>query len=141
MKKETIYAVSLGVLLGLIVAVIMVLILRPSGKQKVLSTNVKTTPKLNQMKKSYRSLEIIQPVDRQMSTSKNIIIKGKAEPKSMIIIESPFGEKIIKNSKQEFQTEFPLALGENLISIRAYINKNQTVPQMKTLQIYYIEEE
>jgi len=141
MKKEIIYAISFGVLLGLIVAVIIVLILRPSNKQKTLPSNTKTTLKPNQIKNNYYPLEITQPSDKQISTTKEIVIKGKVEPGSMIVIDSPYSEKIVKNSKQDFQIDFPLMLGENLISIKAYINKNQTIPQIKTLSVYYFEEE
>jgi hypothetical protein len=141
MKKETIYAIALGIILGLVIAFIVVLILRPTGQKKTIPSQTKISPKPNHVKKSFKSLEIIQPADRQIIDSKNITIKGKVEQGSMIIISSTAGEKILKNKDVNFQTEFPLVLGENIISVNAYIDKTQRVPQIKTLQVYYFQEE
>jgi hypothetical protein len=141
MKKETIYAISLGVFLGFLIAFIMILILRPSGQKKTMTSQSKTTIVPKKIKKNFQSLEISSPSDRQIMLSKKVTIRGSVEPGSLIIITSSASEKTIKNKEKNFQIDFPLVLGENVISIQAFVDKTQRTPQIKTLQVFYLEEE
>lgn len=139
MKKETILAIVFGIILGLIVALILIFFLRPSGKERIEQTKSTLTPKI--VKNNIVPLEIKEPSDRSISDKNTIMISGTAKKGSLIIIESPISEKVIKNKNESFKLNFPLARGENLITIRAYVDNTQTVPQIKTLQVYYLNEE
>ncbi len=139
MKKETILATVFGVLLGLIVAVILILVLRPSGKQKIEKTDSKLTPKISKSS-NIIPLEIKEPGDRKISEENTIKISGKVKKGSLIIIESPVSQEVLTNKQESFNVDFPLARGENLITVRAYVDRTQTIPQIKTLKVYYLSE-
>lgn len=139
MKKETILATVFGVLLGLIVAVILILVLRPSGKDRIERTKSTLTPKISS-NGNLMPLEIKEPPDRKISENNTIKITGKAKKGSLIIIESPVSQEVLTNKQESFNIDFPLTRGENLITIRAYVDKTQTVPQIKTLKVYYLNE-
>ncbi len=139
MKKETILATVFGVLLGLIVAVILILVLRPSGKERIERTKSTLTPKISK-NSNLMPLEIKEPSDRKISEDNTIKITGKAKKGSLIIIESPVSQEVLTNKQESFNIDFPLTRGENLITIRAYVDKTQTVPQIKTLKVYYLNE-
>ena len=139
MKKETILATVFGVLLGLIVAVILILVLRPSGKERIERTKSTLTPKISK-NSNLMPLEIKEPSDRKISEDNTIKITGKAKKGSLIIIESPVSQEVLTNKQESFNIDFPLTRGENLITIRAYVDKTQTIPQMKTLKVYYLNE-
>ncbi|MEX1052448.1 MAG: hypothetical protein WEC80_01210 [Patescibacteria group bacterium] len=138
MKKETLLAIIFGVFMGLIVAAILIFILRPSGEGTVQQADSLLTPKGEAA--NIMPLEISEPSDRSIRTTESIEISGKVKKDSLIVIESPITEEIIVNSEESFSVDFPLALGENLITIRAYVDKAQTIPQIKTLRVYYLEE-
>ena len=139
MKKETILATVFGVLLGLIVAVILILVLRPSGKERIERTKSTLTPKISK-NSNLMPLEIKDPSDRKISEDNTIKITGKAKKGSLIIIESAVSQEVLINKQESFNIDFPLTRGENLITIRAYVDKTQTVPQIKTLKVYYLNE-
>lgn len=139
MKKETILATVFGVLLGLIVAVILILVLRPSGKDRIERTKSTLTPKILS-NGNLMPLEIKEPSDRKISENDTIKITGRAKKGSLIIIESPVSQEVLTNKQESFNIDFHLTRGENLITIRAYIDKTQTVPQIKTLKVYYLNE-
>ena len=139
MKKETILATVFGVLLGLIVALILIFFLRPSGKERIEESKSTLTPKV--VKNNIVPLEIKEPSDRAISDKDTITISGTAKKGSLIIVESPISEEALTNKNESFKLSFPLARGENLITIRAYVDRTQTVPQIKTLKVYYLNEE
>ncbi len=140
MKKETILATVFGVLLGLIVALILIFFLRPSGYEKIEQTKSTLTPKVVK-NNNLVPLEIKEPSDRAISDKDTITISGTTKKGSLIIVESPISEKVLTNKSESFKLSFPLARGENLITIRAYVDRTQTVPQIKTLKVYYLNEE
>ncbi len=59
----------------------------------------------------------------------------------MIIIQSPIKDLVFKNDKEQFSTDFPLALGENVIRIGAYPQDKLLRSQEKELRIYYFSEQ
>jgi len=139
MKKETVLAITFGVLLGLTVAVILIFVLRPSGEEKIAQSDSKLTPKVNSG--NIIPLEVKEPTDRKISSSDSIKISGTVNKNSLIIIESSIADKVLNNKQDSFNVDFPLTLGENIITIRAYVDKTQTVPQVKTLKVYYLNQE
>ncbi|MFH1827442.1 MAG: hypothetical protein ABH812_03375 [bacterium] len=139
MKKETVLAITFGVLLGLIVAVILIFVLRPTGGDKVAQPEKNTVPKTKTT--NLLPLEIKEPADKKISSTDSIKISGTVNKGTLIIIESPISTKVINNKSDSFSLDFPLSLGENVITIRAYADKAQTVPQVKTLKVYYLNKE
>lgn len=134
------FATVFGVLLGLTVALILIFFLRPSGKESIEQAKSTLTPKIVK-NSNLVPLEIKEPSDRTISDKDSLTISGTAKKDSLLIFESAISEKVLTNKNESFKLSFPLARGENLITIRAYVDRTQTVPQIKTLKVYYLNEE
>lgn len=141
MKKETIAAIFFGVLLGVIGAFIMISKAKQISSNKVMNENVKnTTATASSKLKNIKNLEVTSPTNQSLSSTNSLIVKGKVEKNSLIVIQSPVKEVVLKNNKESFETAFPLALGENLITITAYPKDTHISPQQKVLKVYYLDE-
>ena len=139
MKKETGVAIFFGVILGLVVAVVMVLRLRGFVGQRILPGENQVTPTVA-ASNSIQPLEISSPTPNIITSNNIISIKGKVVVGSLIVIQSPIRDMTFVNKNQDFSTDFPLSLGENVISITAYPKNSQTNPQSKTLRVYYLDQ-
>lgn len=143
MKKETIVAIFFGLLFGAVVAVFISL----KSKDIELSTNkVIAPPKDNNLSLNVtgiqiQSLELSEPADNAIFEKDTVHFKGTASKDSLIIIQSPIKDLIVKNTQGKFDLEFPLALGENSIKIVVYPKEKQFRPQEKFIKIYYIDSE
>ena len=143
MKKETIIAIFLGLLFGGVVAVFISLkskdielstnkVIAPS-KEKILSPNLTGT--------EIQTLELSEPANNAIFEKDIIRFKGIAAKNSLIIIQSPIKDLVVKNIQGKFNLEFPLALGENSIKIVVYPKEKQFKPQEKFIKVYYIDSE
>ncbi|KKQ24271.1 MAG: hypothetical protein US40_C0002G0102 [Candidatus Roizmanbacteria bacterium GW2011_GWC2_37_13] len=143
MKKETIIAIFLGIAFGGFLAFFLIVknkeiqlnknkIIAPTGliTQSAVKSNIVVTP-----------LEITEPNDGAIFDKNSVEIKGKVSKNSLIVIQSPIKDLVFKNEKEDFSTDFPLALGENVIKIVVYPSDKQLRSQEKDLRIYYLEEE
>jgi len=139
MKKETIIAIIFGVFFG---AIFSFFFIDSSKKQfqspKLLSNLITITPKNKVTEIVSQNLEIITPENNSISNQKQIVIKGKAPKKSLMIIQSPIKDITFENENESFTIDFPLAYGANQISIFSY-PKNSPTPLFKNLIIYYLE--
>ena len=86
-------------------------------------------------------MEILEAKDGEVFNSKTVSIKGKADNGSLIVIQSATKELVMKNEKGEFTVSFPLALGENLIKITAYLKDSKVRPQERELRIFNLDDE
>lgn len=141
MKKEIGVAIFFGVVLGLVVAIFMIINFWGAGgqRQNITGSSVSPTPKTKEVQ--IKPLVITQPTDSSITNKNNITIKGKADIKQLIVIQSPIKDTVLNNEKEDFSLNFPLALGENIITISAYAKKSQSIPQVKTLKVYFLNEE
>ena len=142
MKKETVVAVILGVGFGLIVAVFMVVRTRPQTTQniKTITNSISNEPTKQINQSLVTNLEIVSPKDNAVIKDKIVTITGKATKNSMIIIQSPVKDIIIKNKETNFKVDMPLSLGENIIQVNVYPDDKNIPFQRKQLQVYYLEE-
>ncbi len=143
MKKEAVVAVAFGIVLGSILGIILIL----KNKEHQLAKN-KTLAPLEKGTRTSRAanfnvyqLEVIEPGDRSIVYKNTITIRGNFSKNSMIIIQSPIKDLVFKNDKEQFSTDFPLALGENVIRIGAYPQDKLLRSQEKELRIYYFSEQ
>ncbi len=142
MKKETIFAIILGVAAGVGVAFFMVLKARESQIQKAkpIST-INLTPSVAIQNTQITNLEVSEPETGFITSSKAVTIKGKATKNSLLVVQSP-----IKNIVQELKADnftinsFPLAQGENVIHLTVYPKNPQFASQEKEIRVYLIEE-
>jgi len=141
MKKETIAAVFFGVVLGVGGAFILITRARQMSNQntKNIPNTKHISPAVAQNSKT-QLLELSDPKNASIYASSTMKIKGKMSKNSLIVIQSPIKEVVLQNEAETFQTDFPLALGENVISITAYAKDSKTPAQQKNLKIYYLDE-
>ncbi|HRN70196.1 MAG TPA: hypothetical protein PLS49_03335 [Candidatus Woesebacteria bacterium] len=141
MKRETVIAISLGILLGVGIG-FFVLFKSINGEQtKVIpvgDTEANKVVTTNATSAGQTILTIQEPVENVVVNKKDITIKGKAQPDSLIVIQSQVSNAVLKNEKEDFSIPFSLALGENTLSINAYSNSSN--PQEIILKVYYVEE-
>lgn len=141
MKRETVFAISLGILLGVGIG-FFVLFKSINGEQtKVIpvgDTEQNKVVTTNATSSGQTILTIQEPAENIVVNSKDITIKGKAEPNSLIVVQSQVSNVVEKNDTEDFSIPFSLALGENTLSISAYSNSSN--PQEIILKVYYVEE-
>jgi len=140
MKKETITAVSFGIILGVIVALFVIFQSKEKQLSKAKPINNQTTTMTPKIKtNNIPFIEVTSPSDKVVVGSNSVVLKGKANKNSLIVIQSPIKELVFKNTKEEFSQEFPLALGENAIELTNYPADNTSSAVHKELRIYYLE--
>lgn len=141
MKSESVVTALIGIILGAVVAFLLLFNTKVKIKQekKIIAKKESIIPTVPASEEKNRQSLIIEKPDNEIISQKNIItIKGQANKDSVIIIQSPSAEKVIKNNESKFSVDFPLAPGENLINITAYLTKGET--EEKELKIYYFAE-
>lgn len=141
MNRETIIAVTLGILLGVGIGFFVLFQSSRTDQTKVIPVNSNSENKkvvTTSRGEDEAVLEIKGPLDLTIVDKNQITIKGAAEKDSLIVIQSPVNNKVFKTDKESFETTFPVALGENMISVNMY-SKSST-PQEVTLKVYYVQE-
>lgn len=142
MKKETIIAIAFGIIFGAVVAVIII----TQNKQSQLSKNKEMNPRSNITPSIVKTnelaiLEIGEPSNGTIVSKNSIAIKGRAPKNAVIVIQSPIKDTVIKTEDGGFSTDFPLALGENTITVTSYAKDGQTQTQEKEIRVYYLDEQ
>ena len=143
MKKETIIAIFFGVAFGALVALFLLIKNKELQltKTKTIAPTEKTSSKPKNIPVELKSLEILNPPDSTIVDSKSAKIEGKTTKGALLIIQSPIKEVILTAEKDQFSLDFPLALGENVVKITAYLKDGQMRSQEKELRIYNLDEQ
>lgn len=143
MKKETIIAIFFGLLFGGVVAVFISLKSRDIelSKNKVIAPPKEKVLSVNLTGTEMQPLVLTEPANDAIFEKNIIRFKGTVAKDSLIIIQSPIKDLIVKNTQEKFDLEFPLALGENSIKIVVYPKEKQFRPQEKFIKVYYIDSE
>lgn len=141
MKKETIAAVIFGIVFGTMVALVFIFQGRQSQleKNKTISSSLKLTPIISTLRVNSQPFIIEKPQDKMITDTSSVTIEGRAPKDSLIIIQSPIKEIVLKNEKEQFKVLFPLAYGENVINATLYPNDTQLRVQEKQLRVYYLD--
>lgn len=143
MNKESIIAIMLGLIFGVLVAtgaVYLSIKRQQSLKAKTPVATASATliptvapPAIVVMP----TLELTAPASGSLTEAKSITIQGTTANKSLIIAMSPIMTKTLKLSTATFSIDMPLALGENAITIYSYPESGST-PVQKSVYIYRI---
>jgi len=143
MKKETLIAIFLGIFFGAVLGFFLILKNKEIqiNKNKAIAPTGVETKSLKQTEINFQALEVSEPNDSSITDKNSVFLKGKVTKNSLILIQSPIKDIVFRNEKEEFQIEFPLALGENVIKIVAYPKDKQLNIQEKELKVYYLKEE
>jgi len=143
MKKETIYAVLLGVTFGVVFSLVMVFKTKESqmGRSRPLTSERKTTPTVQDLNPLTQTFKINEPQDKQIFNTKQVSVKGMAERGSVLIVQSPIKDAVFKIEREDFAFDMPLALVENVINLTLYPKNSQGRFQQKILRVYYLDEQ
>ena len=143
MKKETVIAVFMGIFFGGLLGLFLI----TKNKEIQLNSNKVIAPTGTDVKSqsandaNFQPLEVSDPGDGAIVSDNSVTIKGKATQNSLIVIQSPVKDMVFKNDKPDFQVDFPLALGENVIKVVSYPQNKDFNTQEKNLRVYYLQEE
>lgn len=142
MKKETVFAIFLGISLGLVLSFVMISRTKGSqfGKTKPL-TSEKKTPQTVAADVQTQSFTVSDPQDKQIFKTATVTIKGQASKNDLLIIQSPIKDISVKLERDTFEVPVPLALGENVINLTIYPSNTQGRTQEKELRVYYLDEQ
>lgn len=137
MKKETGIAVFLGIVAGISIAFFVILGAR--GQQKTNGTVMQSdlTPTVSVVTDQVSPLTITAPSEDTVVESSTIFVKGSAQKDALVVIQSPSGEVIFKNTKTNFSEEITLVPGENIIKVTTYSVK--TIDS-RSVVIYFVKE-
>ena len=143
MKKETVIAIMLGIVFGVIVAVVMVVKTKDQqiDKVKPMNTALHITPTISVNNTQFQPLQITSPETGVIVDKNAVTITGKASKDALIVIQSPIKTMIMKVTSETFSADFPLAFGENVITVSECQKDTQAVAQEKELKIYYLDEQ
>ncbi len=143
MKKETIIAIMLGVVFGVVVAVVMVAKTKDQqiDKVKPMNTTLHITPTISVNNTQFQPLQITAPQTGTIFAQNTVKITGKASKDALVVVQSPIKTMIMKVTSDTFSADFPLAFGENVITVSEYQKDTQAVAQEKELKVYYLDEQ
>lgn len=139
MKKETVFAVLLGIGAGVFIALWVVRGAQKNNTQSdQLMVNEKITPSITISNSVVEPLLISEPEDGFVSDQNKITLKGKIKRGSLLIIQTPLEEHALQPDTSEFLQDITLIEGENNISITSYDKKTT---ESRSLVIYYVSSE
>lgn len=129
MRKEVLYAIIFGIILGGII-LYGINLANKSVSPAPESTNTKNTDTSPTPTPTNSSLSIIFPQDHTVTGDKTTTLSGKAIPGSSIAISSESDDLIIETSPEgTFSAQINLVSGENNILVTELLKDNTTVSQ------------
>ncbi|KXK11741.1 MAG: hypothetical protein UZ22_OP11002000302 [Microgenomates bacterium OLB23] len=139
MKKETVFAILLGIGAGVLIALWVI-----RGTQKNTKDNDQLvvdgsiTPSITISSGNSEPLLISEPQDGYLSSTENVVIKGKSKKGALVVAQSPLQEVTESLTSDEFEITLELMQGLNNVLVTSYNDKNIDT---RMLTIYYIAEE
>ena len=144
MRKETMFAIVVGILFGLIGTGAIVFFSMSDEMKNQKPKTIKPTPTMQLIRKPTKELvvafDIEYPTNNIIVKNKTIEFKGKAPSQSLILINTP--QKIITHNtgnSENFSINVDLVFGENNIDITCY-SPNSIEYQEKELRIFYLNQ-
>ncbi len=145
MNKESIIAIILGLTLGIAVAVGAVYYTvqkQKSANSEASATKTGTasasmTVSIPPTVTVLQSLVIERPQSGIVTKEKTMGVTGKKGKQALLVIQSPIHTETQFTETGSFSSDFPLALGENTITISAYY-AGVAIPVQKKVFVYRI---
>lgn len=135
MRKEVIFAIILGLILGGVILYGIQLANSSAQKAAISSTN-QPTPTASVSPTPTASLVITSPQDHSVINTSTIKITGKSLPNSAIaLISSEDDILVTADTSGNFNADFKLTGGENVIEISA-LSPDQKIETTKISVIY-----
>jgi len=141
MKKETIVALILGVVLGSVFGLFLINKNKETQliKNKIIAPSNIPNKTISIDNSKFQNLEISSPEDGIVVDNASVKITGKTETNSLIIVQTPVNDLSFIAKKVDFSFDLSLALGENVIKIVSYPSDKNQNPQEKDLKVYYLD--
>jgi len=135
MKKEILFAVSIGLIIGLIITFGMY-----RARQAVTgSTTVNIDPQSGVKTTTANTKDAIlisEPLDESLIPEAQTRVSGQALPLAAIIVLTSKGETVGQaDSKGNFSLTVPLEVGANIITIRAFSETQEPVEVIRTVVV------
>lgn len=135
MKKEILFAVSIGLIIGLIITFGMY-----RARQAVTgSTTVNIDPQSATKSPSTNTKDAIlisEPLDESLIPEAQTRVSGQAFPLAAIVVLTSKGETVGQaDSRGNFSLTVPLEIGANIITIRAYGETQEPVEVIRTVVV------
>ena len=136
MRKEVLFAVILGLILGGVI-IYGVLLANRSTQELVRTEATPTLPNTNSLTPTPQpGLSITSPADHSVSFTDSVIITGTAQPSSQILIAGPDDQVLVPADQAgKFSATITLTGGENKIEITSLATDQTT--QTTQISIIY----
>jgi len=138
MKKETSVAVGMGIVFGLLFSFLVIANTQKNQSVSQKTTNQKTRPVTTEQQTTVQPIVISEPNDGAIITGASVLIKGKTDKNSFIVVQTQIKDMSFTTKSEDFEYNVPLALGENVIHISAYPKGSNGKIQEKELRVYYL---
>lgn len=139
MKKETSIAIGMGIVFGLIFSFLVIVNTQKNQSVSQKAPVQKNRPVTTQQQTISQPIVISQPNDGEIFDAASVMIKGKIDKNSFIVIQTPIKDASFITKTEDFEYTLPLSLGENVIHISAYPKGSALGKvQEKELRVYYL---
>lgn len=132
MRKEVLYAIIFGIILGAII--LFGIKLANNSVSSLTSGNESTTRDAPTPSLARKSFEIISPQNHAVLTDKVITLLGRADPSTSLAITSESDDLLLESSPEgTFSAEINLIAGENTLTVTTLLKDNLTESQSITV--------
>ena len=138
MKKETSVAIVMGIVFGLVFSLLVIANTQKNQSVSQKTSTQKTRPVTTEQQTTTQPITILEPNDGAIITNQSVVIKGKTDKNSFIIIQTQVKDMSFTTKSEDFEYSVPLTLGENVIHISAYPKGSNGKIQEKELRVYYL---
>lgn len=138
MKKETVFAILLGIGAGVLIALWVIRGSQSSSKGENLASDESITPSISISTSQEEPLLISKPDDGFLSTTDTVEIVGSSKKGSLIVVQSPVQEVTQTSKANNFNIKIKLMEGSNNIVVTSY---NEKSVENQSLTIYYVQED
>lgn len=132
MRKEVLYAIIFGIILGAII--LFGIKLANNSVSSLTSGNESTATDAPTPSPARKSFEIISPQNHAVLTDKVITLLGRADPSTSLAIISESDDLLLESSPEgTFSAEINLIAGENTLTVTTLLKDNLTESQTITV--------
>ncbi len=135
MKKEIIFAIIIGLVVGLVITFGMYRARQAITGSTTINTEASPTAPSTQSTQKEAFL-VSEPLDESLIAQPEVRVSGQAFPEAAIVVLTDEGESVTTaDSKGNFSLSVPLQPGANVITIRAMGEKRETLEVIRSVVV------
>jgi len=138
MKKETSIAIGMGIGFGLLFSLIVIANTQKNRSVSQKTPTQKTRQVTSEQQTTSQPIIITEPIDGTISAEPSLVIKGKTDKNSFVVIQTQTKDISFTTKTEAFEQSIALNLGENVIHINAYSKGSNGKIEEKELHVYYL---